>query len=146
MENNYLIWINEFIINRNGIEYDFLQEMFPSIKELYNLRKEIMNSKETHLNKEELHKVYNIDLKIKEELKNNFIPEYILIKEKQNTLNEPISGINLDIPKKILLLRKIENDNIINLYVNSLTIEMVDSIETNINKFMKKTKAKEKTK
>ena len=33
----YLIWINELVVIENNEEYDFLDEMYPEIKDKYNI-------------------------------------------------------------------------------------------------------------
>ena len=132
MEEKYLLWINEFIVDG----YDFLEVMYPEIKKLYNNRTQLCSLKKP-LNSDEMKLRHDIEDQIISELKLNGIPEYVLIEEQEGCMIEVVSGVKLNIPDNILYLRKMENKEIISEYINNLTIENVDMLNEKLPLFIK---------
>ena len=64
----YILWINDIVVIHNDKEYDFLNEMYPDIKELYNLIWHLQhNSSANRIYR--MNKINNIKEEIKVRLK-----------------------------------------------------------------------------
>lgn len=131
---NYLLWINDIIVIENEEEYDFLNEMYPEIKDKFNLLWSIKNKAEKPMSE----KVRNKISKINEEIERNFqilgIQDHILFKEEDGKFIEPVSGEEFNISKKSLNLRK-SSDEEVERYIDSLTNENVEFLNVRMKQF-----------
>lgn len=136
----YLIWINELEIN--GV--NFLEYMYPEIKENYDFINDMYIKRPLDLEQREIVKFTKEE--IAEQLFNNNIPEYLLLEKREGKIIEVISGEELNISSNTLNLRRMENEEIIDNYINSLTTGIIDMLNEQIPFFNKKVKNKEKIK
>lgn len=137
----YLIWINDFIVKENEDEYDFLYEMYPEIKELYNKIWFIRNYSKIPLTNKQINTIYRLENQIKMKLEILGMPEYILLISENEKLIEPISGIELNITKKSLNLRDIEEE-VERRYIDQLNIKTVNFLNDKLFEFKKEIKNK----
>lgn len=144
METSYMIWINEFIVEEENVRYDFLKMMYPEIKGLYNIKKRIYDKGPMDDRKRELNAI--IGEEIEEELSRYNIPEYVLLTQRNGIVVEPISGKILTIPSDVLYLRKNENQEIIDNYIENLTISKKEFLEKEIPIFLNRVNKKKKQK
>ena len=104
----YLVKINDFIAQENGMEYSFLYEMFPEIKELYQRLWFYQNIADiSEKNKEEI--VTKLQYKIYKLLKMNRIPDSILLEHRRADIYiEPISGYEFNLHGNVKLKEAID--------------------------------------
>ena len=81
----YLIWINDLVVIENNEEYDFLDEMYPEIKDKYNIMWAIKNKAERPINDKIRNKIDKIQKEIETKLEILGIDNYILF---INSLNQ----------------------------------------------------------
>ena len=100
-----LVHINDFIVKENNDIYDFLERMFPTIKDLYYRLYFLQTFLSGATTNEEIKKI-NEDIKRKLEILE--IPEYIVFIEKNGKYTEPIGGTTFNLVDK--------HDNYYNFY------------------------------
>ena len=119
-----LVHINDFIVKENNDIYDFLERMFPTIKDLYYRLYFLQTFLSGATTNEEIKKI-NEDIKRKLEILE--IPEYIVFIEKNGKYTEPIGGTTFNLVDKHLIkeiddkemiekLMDSNNDNYYNFY------------------------------
>lgn len=115
---DYILWINEIVVRNNDEEYDFLEEMYPEIKELYN-QVWYLQHLSTIIDENKRNKINKIKETIQKKLAIYQIPEYILFKKENDIYIEPNSNEKFNIVTKAIHLRKAEEENV-NEYLNNL--------------------------
>lgn len=130
----YLLWINNIIIEYDDEEYDFLNEMYPEIKQLYNILWYFKRSKKTPYNQIILNKINRIKNDISIKLQILGIPEYIIVIKEDDTYIEPISGEKLNIVNNSLKLREIGSMNF-KSYIDNLDCKTVDFLNEKLSDF-----------
>ncbi|MBP3461348.1 MAG: hypothetical protein J6K21_02950 [Bacilli bacterium] len=131
----YMSWINNLIIEKDGIEYDFLYEMYPEIKQLYNNLWYIKNNSKKPFNKITQKRIEKINKEIKIKLKVYGIPEYILLLKSKDKYIEPVSETKLNIVNKYIKLRKV-GIMVEKEYINNLNIENVNFLNEKLPLFI----------
>lgn len=114
----YILWINDLIIKENEEEYDYLNEMYPEIKQLYN-KMWYLQHNSRNINKTD--KINKIREEINNQLKIYGIPEYILFKKEDDLFVEPVSKTKYNIVTKSIHLRKAEEELVLD-YMENLKI------------------------
>lgn len=141
----YLIWINDLVVIENNEEYDFLDEMYPEIKDKYNIMWVIKNKAEKPINDNIRNRIDKINEDIDNKLKILGINKYILFVEKDNKYIEPISGVEFTISKKSLHLKEASEEEQ-QRYINRLTRENVKFLNNKMPEFKNNIKSYSKTK
>lgn len=132
----YLVWINKFIVEDNISEYDFLAEMYPEIKELYNMLWYIKNNSKkpySYITRSRINKLNN---EINKKLKIAGIPEYILVLKNKNEFIEPVSNSKLNIVEKYINFRRV-GIMVEREYMENLNTENIDFLNRKIPLFIK---------
>lgn len=141
----YLVWINDLVVIENNEEYDFLDEMYPEIKDKYNIMWAIKNKAERPINDITRNRIDKINEEIEQELKILGMNKYILFVKKDGIFIEPVSGIEFNISKKSLNLREASEEEE-QRYINRLTISSVDFLNNKMTEFKNNIKSYQKRK
>lgn len=133
---SYLLWINNIIVKENNEEYDFLNEMYPEIKDKYNMMWAIRNKAEKPMSPSVRNKIKKIQEEINTSLKILGAKEHILFVTKEDKLVEPISGIEFDINKNSLHLKEATEEEA-KRYVENLSNENIKFLSSKMPQFKK---------
>lgn len=135
-ENNmrYLIWINDLVVIENNEEYDFLDEMYPEIKDKYIIMWAIKNAAKKPINDNIRNKIDKIQKEIETKLEMLGIDNYILFIKRDNKFIEPVSGVEFDISKKSLHLREASEEEE-QRYINGLTKKNIEFLNNKMPYF-----------
>lgn len=107
-----LVHINNFVVKENNDIYDFLDRMFPTIKELYYRLYFLQKFLNSSIKEDEINKVNE---EINKKLSMLDIPEYIVFIEKDGEYTEPISGTTFKLIEKHLIKEIDEKEMLDNL-------------------------------
>ena len=141
----YLVWINDLVVIENNEEYDFLNEMYPKIKDKYNIMWAIKNKAKRPSNDITRNRIDKINEEIDQELEILGMNKYILFVKKDGKFIEPVSGIEFNISKKSLNLREASEEEE-QRYINRLTINSVDFLNNKMTEFKNNIKSYQKRK
>lgn len=141
----YLVWINDLVVIENNEEYDFLNEMYPKIKDKYNIMWAIKNKAKRPINDITRNRIDKINEEIDQELEILGMNKYILFVKKDGKFIEPVSGIEFNISKKSLNLREASEEEE-QRYINRLTINSVDFLNNKMTEFKNNIKSYQKRK
>lgn len=135
----YILWINDLIIKENDEEYDFLNEMYPEIKELYNKVWYLQHNSSNINIFNKIDKINSIKNEIRNQLKIYGIPEYILFKKEEDSFVEPVSKTSFNIVTKHIHLRKAEEEIVLD-YMKNLKMEDVKFLKEKMPLFKEQIK------
>lgn len=141
----YLIWINDLVVIENNEEYDFLDEMYPEIKDKYNIMWAIKNKAERPINYNIRNKIDKMKKEIETKLEILGIRKYILFIKKGDKFIEPVSGVEFNISKKSLNLRDASEEEE-QRYINGLTQKNVEFLNNKMPEFKNNIKSYQKRK
>ena len=141
----YLVWINDLVVIENNEEYDFLNEMYPKIKDKYNIMWAIKNKAKRPINDITRNRIDKINEEIDQELEILGMNKYNLFVKKDGKFIEPVSGIEFNISKKSLNLREASEEEE-QRYINRLTINSVDFLNNKMTEFKNNIKSYQKRK
>lgn len=130
----YLIWINDLVVIENNEEYDFLDEMYPEIKDKYIIMWAIKNAAKKPINDNIRNKIDKIQKEIETKLEMLGIDNYILFIKRDNKFIEPVSGVEFDISKKSLHLREASEEEE-QRYINGLTKKNIEFLNNKMPYF-----------
>lgn len=131
---SYLVWINNLVVVENNEEYDFLDEMYPEIKNQYNFIWKIKNQSSRPIEEDIRLKINKIKDNIDIKLNILGINEHILFVKKGDTFIEPISGEEFNISNKSLKLKEASEEEVTR-YTSELTNENIIFLKTKIPQF-----------
>lgn len=134
---SYLVWINNLVVIEKGEEYDFLDEMYPEIKNQFNTMWKIKNRAPRPINEETRIKINRIQDDIDNKLNILGVNNHILFLKKDNMFIDPISGEEFNISKNSLKLKE-ASDEEISRYISGLTNENTVFLKTKMPEFKQK--------
>ena len=134
---SYLVWINNLVVIENGEEYDFLDEMYPEIKNQFNTMWKIKNRASLPIDEDTRLKISRIQDDIDNKLNILGVNNHILFIKKDNMFIDPISGEEFDITKNSLKLKEASEEEITR-YISELTNENTVFLKTKIPEFKQK--------
>lgn len=134
---SYLVWINNLVVIENGEEYDFLDEMYPEIKNQFNTMWKIKNRAPKPIEDDIRLKISRIQDDIDNKLNILGVNNHILFIKKDNMFIDPISGEEFDITKNSLKLKEASEEEITR-YISGLTNENTVFLKTKMPEFKQK--------
>ena len=134
---SYLVWINNLVVIENGEEYDFLDEMYPEIKNQFNTIWKLKNKASIPIDEDTRLKINRIQDDIDNKLKILGVNNHILFIRKDNVFVDPVSGEEFNITKKSLKLKE-ASDEEISRYISGLTNENTVFLKTKIPELKQK--------
>lgn len=131
---SYLVWINNLVVIEKGEEYDFLDEMYPEIKNQYNIMWALKNNSQKPIEEDTRKKINRIQTDIENKLNILGINDRILFIQKDDIFVEPISGEEFILSKKSLNLRKASEEERTR-YIAELTTNNTSFLKSKMTEF-----------
>jgi len=131
---SYLVWINNLVIVDNGEEYDFLDEMYPEIKNQYNIIWALKNKASKPIEEDTRMKINRIQDDIDTKLNILGVNDRILFIQKDDIFVEPISGEEFNLSKKSLQLREASEEERTR-YIAELTTNNTSFLKSKMTEF-----------